>query len=396
MKRRVYKLLFSFVTAFAVSSGSSVAAGPPVDVNVILPLTGSGAFIGQTMNQILKVLEQQVNATNGIQGRPLHIVIYDNASNPQTDIQLAHTLIAKNVPFVIDGGPAVICHAAAPVFVNGPVYYCLSPAFYPPKNGYAFAASAASRDGMQSLLTYLRSVGWTRLAMLSATDTPGQEADDALKTLLALPENHALSVVAWEHFNPADLSVAAQVAKIKSEAPQAMFAWVTGTANGTVLRGLNDAGANIPVFQSNANELYAQMAQYKTFMPKQYYMFATQFLSYPAASPPSMRSELQGFYHTFEAAGMRPDAGASNCWDPVMILVSALRKLGPNATADQIHDYLLQLHDYNGINGTYDFRDGFQRGLTTKDVLVVRWDADKGTWFPVSQGGGVPLKDAKP
>ncbi len=395
MRRRCISLLVALLTALAFVTGSTPAASPPVDMNVILPMTGSGAFIGQTMAQILKLLEAQVNASNGIQGRPLNIVIYDNASNAQTDIQLAHTLIAKNVSYVVDGGPAVICHAGAPVFVNGPVYYCLSPAFYPPKDGYAFAASAASRDGMQSLLTYLRSVGWTKLAMLSATDTPGQEADDALKSLLALPENRSLSVVAWEHFNPADLSVAAQIAAIKSAAPQAMFAWVTGTANGTVLRGLNDGGLNIPVFQSNANELYAQMAQYKSFMPKQYYMFATQFLAYPSASPPAMRGELQAFYHAFEAAGMRPDAGASNCWDPVMILVTALRKLGPNATAAQIHDYLLQLHDYNGINGTYDFRDGNQRGLSTKDVIVVRWDADKGTWDPVGLGGGTPIKDAK-
>jgi branched-chain amino acid transport system substrate-binding protein len=395
MKRHVSTLLIALFLAFGGAGGSPAGAavsGAPVELNVLLPLTGSGAFIGQTMAAIFKVLEAQVNATNGIQGRPLRIVTYDNASNAQTDIQLAHTLIDKGVSFVVDGGPAVICHATAPVFVNGPVYYCMSPAFYPPKNGYAFAASAASRDGMQSLLTYLKSVGWTKLAMLSATDTPGQEADDALKTLLALPQNSGLTMVAWEHFSPNDLSVAAQVAKIKAAAPQAMFAWVTGTANGTVLRGLNDAGSTIPVIQSNANELYAQMAQYKSFMPKQYYMFATEFMTYPMSPPANMRNEFQAFYKAFDAAGLRPDAGASNCWDPMMIVVTALRKLGPNATAAQIHDYILQLHDYDGINGTYDFRDGNQRGLTTKDVLVVRWDADKGTWIPVSQGGGTPLK----
>jgi hypothetical protein len=42
----------------------------------------------------------------------------------------------------------------------------------------------------------------------------------------------------------------------------------------------------------------------------------------------------------------------------------------------------------------YDFSDrgpGVQRGLTAKDVLIMRWDESKATWTPSSKmGGGAP------
>lgn len=40
----------------------------------------------------------------------------------------------------------------------------------------------------------------------------------------ALPENHDLQLVATEHFNPTDLSVAAQFTRLKQSNPQVLLA----------------------------------------------------------------------------------------------------------------------------------------------------------------------------
>lgn len=392
MIRRFRPAVVLLALALTLGSTAPVHAADPIDFNVILPLTGTGAFIGQSEAQVLKLVEKQVNAEGGIAGRPIRMVIADNQTNAQVDIQLANALIAKNVPFIIDGGPAVVCHAIAPLYVNGPLLYCLSPAFYPVKDGYAFAANAPSIDGMQTLLNYMRESGWTKIAMISATDTPGQEADAALRSLLEKPENRGMTMVAWEHFNPADLSVAAQIAKIKAAQPQAMFVWTTGTPNGTVLRGLNDAGIDIPILEPNANQFYAQMAQYKPFLPKQYFIFATAFSAYPNVPPGPTKPVIEKMQAEFKAAGLRPDLGASNSWDPAWILVSALRKVGPNATPRQLRDYILGLTNYAGIDGVYDFRGGNQRGMSGKYMLVARWDAAREDFVAVSRLGGVPLK----
>jgi branched-chain amino acid transport system substrate-binding protein len=76
-------------------------------------------------------------------------------------------------------------------------------------------------------------------------------------------------------------------------------------------------------------------------------------------------------------------------WDPALIVVDALRKLGPNATAAQLQGYIEKLSAFPGISGSYDFRDGNQRGLSQKDLVIMRWDDSAKTWTTVSGPGGI-------
>ena len=41
--------------------------------------------------------------------------------------------------------------------------------------------------------------------------------------------------------------------------------------------------------------------------------------------------------------------------------------------------------------GVYDFTTGDQRGLTQKDLTIVRWDAKKDGWVAISKAGGEPF-----
>jgi hypothetical protein len=79
-------------------------------------------------------------------------------------------------------------------------------------------------------------------------------------------------------------------------------------------------------------------------------------------------------------------------WDPARIIISGLRKLGPNATPEQLRDYIASLHSFAGVSGAYDFSVGDQHGLTQDAQIVVRYDptAPGGTKV-VSQQGGAPL-----
>ena len=75
-----------------------------------------------------------------------------------------------------------------------------------------------------------------------------------------------------------------------------------------------------------------------------------------------------------------------------MLVVSALKKLGPNATAEQVRNHLANLTGFAGINGIYDFTKVAQRGLSDTSVYVTRWSSEKKTWLVVSESRGVPFK----
>ncbi len=49
-----------------------------------------------------------------------------------------------------------------------------------------------------------------------STDASGQDAENGLKSVLALPENKDMQLVATAHFNITDVSVAAQLEDVKA------------------------------------------------------------------------------------------------------------------------------------------------------------------------------------
>ena len=156
-----------------------------------------------------------------------------------------------------------------------------------------------------------------------------------------------------------------------------------------VYRGLQDAGVDLPVFGSNGNQTYTAMEQWRSILPRQYYQYALKWPAYAQLSGGPMKEALRVMYTAMKADGVRPDGASVSAWDPAMILIDAYRKLGTNATAKQVRDYILNLHDFSGSSGYYDFRIGNQRGLSAKDCIVVRWDASKDTWVPVTGVAGL-------
>jgi branched-chain amino acid transport system substrate-binding protein len=389
MKRTLASLLGTALLACALPAAAAVS-GPSYEVNVILPSTGSGAFLGTHEIAALGVLEKLTNERGGINGAPLKFIYQDDQTSPVVSVQLTQAAIAKHVPVVIGSALAATCTAmAALTEKSGPVQYCLSPILRAAPGSYAFSASAGSPDIAAVTARFYRLHGWTRLALITSTDASGSDFEKQFDVALAQPENRGISLVAREHFNPADLSVGAQMARIKAAAPQAVVTFTTGTPLGTVLHGYHDAGLDMPISASSGNMIYEQMAQYAGFAPAKLYFIATRGIAPDANLRPGPIMDAQKLYFAaFKAARIRPDFATSLAWDPGSLLVDALRKLGPGATAEQLHVYIEGLHSWAGIDGIYDFRDQSQRGIGQNAMVVYHWDAPSGTFTVASRAAG--------
>ncbi len=195
-----------------------------------------------------------------------------------------------------------------------------------------------------------------------------------------MPENRDIHTTDVEHFGVSDLSVAAQIARIKASNPQAVYVWTTGTPLGTVLRAIGDAGLDVPVIASFSNMTYDQMAAYKLFVPKNLVFAALRTQATDLMAKASPKDPAGVFFRAFKAAGIRPDVGYAIAWDPAMLVVSALKANGLNATPEKLRTYLAGLRNWHGANGVYDFQAVPQRGVADKALVMVRWDAAQDTW----------------
>ena len=393
MRRFIGAALATIVLAAATRAGAQDAGKRPYEINAILALTGTGAFIAHGQSEALRAVEKYINETGGIAGQPVHFAVVDSASNPATDIQLTTAILGKNPPFVIEGGPAPLCRGSATLYQKGPVMYCLSPGYYPERGGFIFGSGVDSSAGMGVVMRYLRSRGLTRLGVITLTDIAGQEADAALKSLLADPANKAMRVVDWEKFSPRDISVAAQMATMKSANPDVVIGWATGTPTGTLLQGYTAAGMTQPFVASQANENARQMQQYKSFMPHELIMYSVMFPAESTLPAGPLKNAIATYTRAMNAASAElGDSSSAETWDAALILVNALRALGTNAGAEQVRAYVNNLQSYDGPTGHFNFRIGNQRGLDAMSSIMVRWDAPSAAWKPISNPGGDPLK----
>ena len=381
------------IAGSAVLTGPPAVAAEPYEINAILSLTGGASFLGTAEQKSLQLAEKWVNENGGIQGRPLKFVFQDDQSSPQTAVQLASQVVARRPAVEIGANLVAMCNAMAPLMQNGPVMYCLSPGIHPEAGSFVFTSSVSTHDLSSALIRYFRLKGWTRIAVMTSTDASGQDAEKGIKANLATPENSEVTAVAWEHFNPTDVSVSAQIQNIKAAKPQALIAWSTGAPVGTIFKGAVQGGLDIPVGTTDGNMTHAQMSRYADFLPKQLYIPAASWVMYSSSAKrdPAIEAAQERFAAVFKAAGAVPDVASALAWDPAMVVIDALRKLGPDATATQLRDHIAQLKGFAGIDGIYDFTREAQRGLNLDNAVVTLWDPAKKNWTPVSAPTGVPL-----
>jgi branched-chain amino acid transport system substrate-binding protein len=380
-------VLGAIVLALLVAAlPSRAVAADPLVIPAILPITGSAAFLGKEFSETLKLVEARVNQAGGIGGRPLHFAIQDTQSSPQVAVQLTTALMAGNPSLMINGAPLGICAAVVPLVQNGPMMYCLSPSIHPPAGSFTYGVMASSRDCMIASLNYFKSRGFKKIAILNGTDATGADADAILTEIIKQPEYAGMSYVAYEHFNLTDLSVAAQIAHIKSSGAQAMIAYTTGTPIATVLHGMADGGLDIPVSTSNGNMSVAQLDGYKSFMPKELLFPAYTALTAEPAKDRGVQEKIEQFKADMKAANESPDLLHAIPWDPAFLIVEALKRAGPNATAAQIRDALAGVQNWPGVLGRYDFRAIPNRGLGLGAMIVARWDPARSTWVDATKG----------
>jgi branched-chain amino acid transport system substrate-binding protein len=393
--------LFRWITFAVVMSVAIAIAGPavvataadPLEIPVILSMTGAGTFIGQEQWQAIGIAETTINKSGGINGRPVKFVMKDDQSNPQNDIQLTQALISAKAQIVIGPTTTASCNAIMPLVVqNGPVMYCLTAGARPEPRGFVFSTLTSTPDLIAVAIRYFRDRGFKKMAYIITTDASGQDAEQGILSAAALPENKTVELVAREHFAPADISISAQLSKIKAAEPEVVLTWASGTAGGTVLRGLHDAGITLPTLLSPANMTGPFTKQFGPSMSDTMFLPGMAYYGGTSSVDAKTRNAMNVMTAAYRGTGASVDQVAISAWDPTMFVVDTLRKVGVDAPSTKIRDAMISAKGWVGVNGPYDFGAYAQRGIGQSAIVMVRWDAAKNDFVPSSRLGGAPLR----
>jgi branched-chain amino acid transport system substrate-binding protein len=399
MPNAVQKIVAIAVLLCFASAGAALrtsAAPEPFVIYAISALTGQGAYQGKMTSSGYKLYADSINKSGGIHGQPIQIEVLDDESNPRVAVQLANGIMAKHPAVILGPTIQATCNAVGALAVAGPVVYCQSPGLSPPKDSFVFSSGVAITHTVPIAVRFARLNGTRRMALLIANDATGARTEQLLNETLALPENHSIEVVAREHFENSALGITAQLSQIKSANPDWIYVSASGSPFQTILRGMRDLGLKTPLTTSTANMHEEFITPYISGLPDALYFNGPIYWGLDLQHAGALRPALAEYFAAHRDAGTPVTAEDAYGWDSGKLIIDALRKLGPGATADQLRRYLEGLHGVYGIYGQYDFRRGDQHGLSEDSSIMLKFDPEHRTFVVASGPAGALLKTPKP
>ena len=226
-----WRVLGVAVASLCVVAGASAAAaagapsGAPIRIGLLAPLTGSGGAYGKEEETAAKAAAAHINAHGGVLGRPLEIVVADDETTPTAGVSAARKLIDVDGVVAITGvWSSAVALAVRPVALEKSV--ALLPVGSADeltegdnkglvwrfqtngKNwGQAFA-NVAYKDGAKTASILVLQTPFTLSTVKPFAERFAQQGGKVLDTL---------------YFNPNQPSYRAEVEKIFSKKPDAVF-----------------------------------------------------------------------------------------------------------------------------------------------------------------------------
>lgn len=226
-----WRVLGVAVASLCVVAGASAAGaasapgGAPIRIGLLAPLTGSGGAYGKEEETAAKAAAAHINAHGGVLGRPLEIVVADDETTPTAGVSAARKLIDVDGVVAITGvWSSAVALAVRPVALEKSV--ALLPVGSADeltegdnkglvwrfqtngKNwGQAFA-NVAYKDGARTASILVLQTPFTLSTVKPFADRFAQQGGKVLDTL---------------YFNPNQPSYRAEVEKIFSKKPDAVF-----------------------------------------------------------------------------------------------------------------------------------------------------------------------------
>ena len=225
----------------------------PLRIGAVFSVTGPAAYMGEPEKNTLLMLQEELNAQGGLDGRKIELIIYDDASDVRQCIRAATRLIEEDRVAVVIG-PSTSGSALAIRQLFGPariplVSCAASERIVRPVDSWVFTTAQLDRDAVNKILADARRKGYAKLASISVTDGFGQSGRAVLQELV---RTQGMVLVADEVYGPSDTDVSAQLGRIRNAGPDAIICWGTSPGAAVVARGRHQLGLATPLYMSHA------------------------------------------------------------------------------------------------------------------------------------------------
>jgi branched-chain amino acid transport system substrate-binding protein len=294
-----------------------------VKIGFNVPLTGFAAADGKSALNGAKLAVKQANQAGGINGKMIELVVYDDQASPKQAVPISNKLIEKDkVVAAISGSYSGATRAAAGVFQSAKIPYISAYAVHPEitkAGNYVFRTSfmgeVQGRAGAKLIGATLQR---KRVVLITLKNDFGKSLAAGFKEAAG---QFNLQIVNEYEYSIKDRQFGPIVAKVKADAPEAIYATGYFFTAGPLVSQLRAAGITVPII---GQEGYDSEQFIKIAGKASEGTIITTSLDRDSNS-----SETRSFINEFEAmAGHKVDMVAASGHTAMKVLVAAMKKAG--------------------------------------------------------------------
>lgn len=357
---------------------SAQANADPYKVGVVFSVTGRGALLGDPAMKTVGMIADQVNKSGGINGRPLHLVSYDDKSDPEKCVKAVETLVRTDgVSAVVGPSLSGTSLAAVPVAQREevPMVSCAASWKIVTRDkstgeqyDWVFKTAQSDSHAVESIYNHMQARGIARVAIMSAQTGFG---DSGREELLRLASANGIEVVADERYSPGEVDMSQELDAVRERNPEAIVNWSIGPTQVMVVRKWSDSGMrDIVLYQSHGfgskeNIDAAGSAAEGVFCP-------LGACNIPRLLPEDhpQKEVVQRYIHDYRELYNEPVSSfGGHAWDAMQLVIDALETVGSDRKA--IRDHLERVDGFVGQHGIFDMSPSDHNGLSEDSFYMV-------------------------
>lgn len=366
-------LAWGLLTAFAaVPMAAAFAAEPPIKIGAIVSSTGPASFLGDPEQKTLEMDIERINASGGVLGRKLELILYDDASDANKANTFARRLIMQdNVDAIVGPSTTGSTMAMVPQIEAAKlpmISFAAATVIVEPVKTWVFKMPHSDRMAAQKVLEDMKKRGFTQFALLSDTGGFGKSGRaETIKVAATL----GLKVVEDQQYGEKDTDMTPQLTKIKSSPAQAIFVFGTGQAPAIVAQNYQQLKLKQALYASHGQASLefvriAGKAAENIRMPTPALLVAQAL---PATD--KQKGVSLGYVKAFEDKfKLNVSSFGGYAHDGLLLLVDAIKRAG-GTDKEKVRAEIEKTSGFVGVSGIYNMTRTDHMGLDVSAFRMV-------------------------
>jgi branched-chain amino acid transport system substrate-binding protein len=360
---RLFRIFGVAVFALVLLVGSALGADT-VKIGLLAPLTGFAAADGLSVKNSVELAVEKINASGGLLGKQVELVLYDDRADAKEAVSLAQKLIDQDkVVAVVGGSYSMPSRAVAPLFQEEEIPFVAAYAIHPDvttagdycfRNGFLGVV-----EGKAAAHVAITMLGAKTLALLYSDNDFGRTLAEGFHQYIKkyAPETKIVSEQAYP-FNEKDFKP--YLSKIKELNPDVIFASGYYFQAGPVVNQAREMGITAKIIGEEGADS-PKFLEIAGPAAEGFYMVTNLNRDDP-------RPVVQEFIKTYEERyQIAPDMVGASAYDAFVIIADGISRAGSLKGA-MIRDAIAKTKNLDGLTGVIQ---GFTEiGEVVKPVQV--------------------------